>query len=362
MASNRIRNLTTTAVTGGISNRDSPNRAGLATAESEARKIAENAKGSFIDAETNLRQNPSDEVAQAEVINLLNKLELEVEELFSSHSDPEAGQIASKVLNRELHPYLVRSSLAERCIRRSQVSGTAEILAHVLVDTAGGDGQLGEILDRWLLNRPTLKAIRTFQMPVVDLVRDALPTHRNRRVLLLNAGTGSLVASLFPEIATHPTVLTVVDQSREALAFLDSGVTYRPRAVDLQTVQENLAQFAMGRYRHDFPRQDVVILHGLLEYLPDRIAVSLFTVARKLLSREGIVVASALASSRDGVLLDRLLMWPTIRRSREGFRNIVKASGLVPLQDVDLGAPALLLAASHKPGTIPEPSSNVAMV
>jgi CRP-like cAMP-binding protein/SAM-dependent methyltransferase len=346
VASNRIRELTTTAVSGGITQADNPNRAGLASVQNETRVIAEQAKEGFINAETALRQNPQSERAQAEVINVLNALIKDVNDLFGSHPEPDVADSAARLLNRELHPYLVRSSLAERCIRRPLgVVGTADILAHVLVDTAAGDGQLGEILDRWLLDRPSLAALRNLQRPIVQLTAQCLPTHRNRRVLLVNAGTGSLVAGLVPALAEVPTTLTVVDQSREALAFLDAGVTHRPRAVDLQTVQENLAQFSMGRYRHSFPKQDAVILHGLIEYMPDRLAVSLLTAARKLLSEDGTVIVAGLGPSDDRILLDRLLTWPTIRRSRDNFFGSVQAGGLVVLEEPEVEAPALLVAA-----------------
>ena len=52
---------------------------------------------------------------------------------------------------------------------RSGLVGTPEIMAHVLVDTPGGDGQIGELLDRWLLDRPTLVSLRGFRDPILDL-------------------------------------------------------------------------------------------------------------------------------------------------------------------------------------------------
>jgi CRP-like cAMP-binding protein/SAM-dependent methyltransferase len=342
----RVRSLTEGAASGTFSKSEGMNQAGLARVKEEAREISENIKARFLKVETQLRADAYDEEAIKGVWALLDRLEGSLHELFINHPEPEAQDIAAKVLCSELHPYLVRSSLAERCIRRPQgVTGTAEILAPVLVNTAGGDGQLGEILDRWLLDRPTLCAIRSFREPTVELVARLLPQHRNRKALLINAGTGSLVAGLTDKLAHPPTILTVVDQSRDALAFLDAGPTSRPRGVTLETVQENLAQFAMGRTRHAFQPQDAIIVHGLLEYLPERIAVSLLTTCRELLTPDGVVVCSAFSFSDDVELLDRLLTWPTIRRSPEALVNILTAAGLELVERADLEPPAMLVAA-----------------
>jgi len=345
VASARVRTLTEGAVSGTFTKAEGMNQAGLARVNDEARSLSENTKARFLQVETALRADPYDEEAIKGVWSLLDRLEGALHELFSMHPEPEAQEIAAKVLCGELHPYLVRSSLAERCIRRPQgVTGTAEILAHVLVNTAGGDGQLGEILDRWLLDRPTLASIRAFREPCVDLVARLLPQHRNRRVLLINAGTGSLVAGLTDQLAHPPTILTVVDQSRDALAFLDAGLTSRPRGVTLETIQENLPQFAMGRSRHTFQPQDAIIVHGLLEYMPERIAVSLLTACNHLLTPDGVVVCSAFNFSEDMVLLDRLLTWPTIRRSPEALVNILTAAGLEHVEGVELEGPGMLVA------------------
>jgi CRP-like cAMP-binding protein len=345
LASDRIRALTSHAISGALTRTETRSAAGLAHVRDEARRIAENAKEGFLETETRLRQDPMDQAAQQRVKDLLDRLQEEVRILFTSNKEIEAGQAAARILCRELHPYLVRSSLAERCIRRQQgASGTAEVLSHVLVDTAGGDGQMGELLDRWLLDRPMLKALRRFREPTLELVQAALPRHRNRRLLIVNAATGSLVASLAHAVSQLPTVITVVDQSREALAFLHAGLSLRPRAVELNTVQENLAGFAMGRHRNAFPLQDVVLLHGLVEYMPDRIAVSMLSVARQLLAPHGTVIVCAVGPSDDEELLDWVLSWPTVRRTREATQRLFAAAGMIISEEPELYPPALIFA------------------
>lgn len=362
LASERSRSFTSTAVTGGI-NPQTSGAIGLARVQEEATAVSLRAKERLLSAETRLRQDPEDRLARQDARLALDDMLEDVRELVLSHNEPEAANEGARILARELHPYLVRSALAERCIRRASGSaGTAEILAHVLVDSPGGEGQLGELLDRWLLDLPTLQALRGMQQPLVTALKERLPTDQQRAVLLVNAGTGSLVASLFLALARHPTRITVLDQSRDALAFLDAGVTHRPRTVDLVTVQENLAGFAMGTRHMRLAPQDAVVLHGLLEYMPDRIAVSLLKVAARAVRPGGSVVLSCLGPSRDDPLLDRLLNWPTVRRTPDAMRVLFKAAGLVPTWSPDLTEPAQVYATTplaKEPGSGP-PESTVA--
>jgi CRP-like cAMP-binding protein len=321
-----------------------PGRGGGADSEvvgQEARRITEGIKTDLVRLEGRLRNDPGDETAGQSVRGVLDHLEASLSRLFGNMEAARA-EATARVVTRELNPYLMRSALAERCLRRPQgVIGSAEILAHILVDHASGDGRLGEILDRWLLDRPTFDAFRRVRTEVPAAVPPVLPTHRNRRVMVVNAGTGSLVSRLGEGMSAVPTVLTVVDQSRDALALLEGSLS-DTRGIDLQPVQENLVGLATGRARHVFPPQDAIVLHGLLEYLPDRLAISLLRVARDGLTPQGRLVATALAPTPDEAFVDRVLGWPTVRRTADGFRQLLAAAGVAG--EVRAAGQALLVA------------------
>lgn len=305
-------------------------------------------KEALLEAESLLRQESAQRAGRAAVVRTMSKLESWVDEHFRIHPEPEIAEESGRLLCRELHPYLVRSALAERTIRRTQgVAGVTEVLAHILVDTPSGDGQLGEILDRWLLDRPSFIAIRAARTHIPPAVRAAVPTHRNRRVTVLNAGTGSLVAALGAALAGTPTVMSVVDQSREALGFLDAGLTVRPSQVRLDTIQANLVEVALGRTRQQLPQQDVIVAHGLIEYLPDRLALGLLNEIRNRLHPEGTLVLATLGPARDRALLDRLLGWPTVRRRIERIKRLVERANMTPHVLPDLPDPLFVLTATR---------------
>lgn len=345
VTTDRLRNQNQSTLAS-MAAREGTHRAGAERLRTEVLSFATAAKEHLLEAEALSRQESDPRAGRAAVIRAMNKVEQWVEAHFAAHPDPDEAEQSAHLIKRELHPYLIRASLAERCVRRTQgVAGVTEVLAHVLVNTASGDGQLGEVLDRWLLDRPTFQALRSLRELIVPLVARALPAHRNRRVALLNAGTGSLVANLNPTLADAPTVLSVVDQSRDALAFLDAGGSDRPASVILETIQANLVEVALGRTRKQIPPQDCIIVHGLIEYLPDRLALGLLTQCRLRMNRDASLIVSALAPSPDRALLDRLLDWPTVRRTPDRLERLIERAGLAGAPAPSATAPLLLYTA-----------------
>lgn len=300
-----------------------------------------------------LKRTDDDAVATGRLVELLEQLQEAVQSLFDALENPRAATFAAELLGRELHPWLVRSFLAERCLSRPHgASGSAEILAHLLVGRSGGDGPLGDHMDQWLLDRPTFRAMRAVRDPMVEAVAASLPRHRNRRVLMINAGTGSLVARLSDMVVDRPTTITVVDQSRDALSFLDAGMVQRREGVALETKQESLAGLAIGRVRLDIPPADAIVIHGLIEYMPERIAVSLLREARTWLAPDGLLFVASLGPSRDHRLVDRLLRWPTIRRTRQETTDLFVAAHLAVDDVIVPERPALLTVARVEEDTI----------
>ena len=311
----------------------------------EARRIAEYLKTTLVQIEQRLRLDGGDAADRDALTALCDRAERDVAALFAG-ADETRARAAADLLSREWNPYLVRSALAERCLRRPQgTTGAAEVLAHALGDTPQGDGALGVLLDRWLLDRPQFRAVRRVREVVPPLVAEALPTHRHRRILVYGSGTGSLVSRIGAAVAAIPTTITVVDQSRTALSLAE-GAAPLGSGVTLQFVHEHLVSLCSRQASQDLPPQDVVVVHALLEYLPDLLAIGLLETARDALDAGGVVVATALAPTADRALVDRLLGWPTIRRTAEGLQPLFRAAGLMPrLQAID----GVLWLASARP-------------
>jgi CRP-like cAMP-binding protein/SAM-dependent methyltransferase len=345
LASERMRRLTDSAMTGSLLASEGDTGASALQARTEAGRLATDVKAALLQCETLLRES-ADPATEDRLRDVLFDLQIRLDALLLAWPEPALRELMASDLQRELHPYLVRSTLADRCIRRPQgITATPEILAQVLIQQPAGEGRLGEIVDAWILERPTLDALRVIAKVLPEAVGEGLPTHRNRRILVLNAGTGSLIANLGAIVGRAPTHITVVDPSRATLSMLDTDVAPMPANVTVEAVRADLAELAMGRTRHTFAAADRIVIHGLVEYLPDRLVVSLLRVAAGMLNPEGVIALGTLDSSIDRHLLDRLLRWPTLRRSPDTLVRLFAAAGLDEAEVVETAGPAVVLRA-----------------
>jgi extracellular factor (EF) 3-hydroxypalmitic acid methyl ester biosynthesis protein len=290
----------------------------------DAFAVADRAKAGLLQVEAQWSTERSEASA---VIPVLARLESDLIELQAAHPELDDALAAASVVTRELHPYLVRSALAALCLRRNgAAAGSGDVLAHVHAGVPGGDGALGRTIDRWLLDRPTLRALRAIRDPIVRLTDASLPPAGTRRVTLLDPGTPAFVGRLAAAIGRPGTVLTVVDPSREQLvaaraAVGDANVRFVP-------VQDHVVRVGQAPSRVAHDPCDVVVVSGLLEYLPDPVASGVLSFAGRLVGPRGTVLVTAMAPDQDEALVSWLLSWPTIRRSREAFRRVVHAAQL----------------------------------
>ncbi|MEO0603093.1 MAG: methyltransferase domain-containing protein, partial [Myxococcota bacterium] len=306
-------------------------------------RIVSAVKEAMPDLETELRVRPDDVAARASVVATLDRLQTTVRELFDAYPEPGAATFAEKALRSELQPYLARSSLAERALRRPHGRiGTVQILAQAQIGIPLGDGLVGQLVDEWMLDRPTFAALRAMQPEVARTVLRGVPDDRRARVLVLNVGTGSMVSSLVDGSRGEVTY-TVVDQSPRALALLDAPST-KP-GVEVLPVKTNVVALASGGVELGLPPQDIIVLHHLLEVLPERVAVTLIDECRRLLAPDGALVVATLGPSSDRVFLDRVLGWPTIRRSQHSLDDLLKGAGFTTVTPVSLREPGQLLVA-----------------
>ncbi|MBX2796656.1 MAG: cyclic nucleotide-binding domain-containing protein [Myxococcales bacterium] len=307
------------------------------------RRIVDRVKGALPPLEAALRTRPTDGETQASVGRVLDELQASVTKLFAAHDDVRTRVRAAALLRQELHPYLVRSRLADLALRRVDgVAGYREVLMHAMRGESSGDGRLGEVIDRWLLERPTFRAIRERPDVLMTTLAEVLPTDRAARVLVVDLGTGELVRRVSQAHAAHDLVVTVIDQDSLALeqAWEDAE-----GSVEVRPLPHNPARLALrqAELEPDLEPHDVVVVQGLLEHLPERMAIALVAACQRQLVPGGWALITSLAPSDDRVLLDRLLEWPTIRRHGTALQGLIQAAGLSPQPTPAPSAPAQLV-------------------
>lgn len=163
---------------------------------------------------------------------------------------------------------------------------------------------------------------------MVRVATEAMSLDQPRRVLVMPTTTGVCAAALGQAMARQGGTIVCVDEDREALVFLDSGVTARPSKVQMECLNVSLSGLSMGKVAIETEPCDLILLDGLLDYLPGRVVAVALQAIRRVLAPGGAVVLSGLLPSQDQFVFDHLLGWSTIRRDRESMVELVSASAL----------------------------------
>ncbi|MDP6931438.1 MAG: cyclic nucleotide-binding domain-containing protein [Myxococcota bacterium] len=335
---------------------------GLAQIESQAHAVAGKACQVWLEAESRLRKDADDETGRDEIIRCFDELRAEALEWLDGLSDHAARVLAGSQLHKELHPYLVRAQLvADMADWDEGPGGRHKVLAHLLNGSGSGEGALGQHLDTYLLGLPTSRAIRERSQVAAEAALDGLDGEDALRVLLLPVGCGALLSRLIHARSDRPVVITCVDDENnaEALANAERGLGYLPAKVDLTWRSEKLASWCMGRSESHYDRQDVIVLNGLVEYLPDRLLAGVLGWCHQHLKSDGRLVLSTLCPSQDQVVFDHFLAWPTLRRTQGDLERLLQGA---VFSDISISgvAPALVVCARHraaprKPAISPDP-------
>lgn len=335
----RHRVTVTNVVSGAMHGHGIPRGPTNDVAAADGRALAEALQARFVDLELLLRRDRA--AAERELGSALRNFEAALNEALSRMSE-EDGRIAGREVERELHPYIIRSHLGELALDR--VSGTLELpglLEHIAASRGAGDGPLGEILDSWLLNLPTCRGIRERTATAASAVMDNLPPVPPLRLLVVNGATGlctSLLSQLRGRMAGE---ITCVDNNPATLA----AISTLPRSKDLRLrlVKEDLVAFSLDRSRMQLQEQQIVVIDGLLEYLPDRVAASALHRARQLVGAGGALITSSLLPSPDDVIFRHTLRWPLVRRTRPATERLFEGAGFHSIRSYEAGVAGLVV-------------------
>ncbi len=342
LAVDRSRSITTTAMMGALAGGSG---AGGETSTEQARSLATRTKAWLVEVEPLIRRDRT--AATQKLMAGLHNFMREFDNVAGRLA--RAEQLASGAeLAREMHPYLMRSHLGEMAIDRVEGwAGDCWTIGHIAAHKPVGDGPLGEMIDSWLLELPTSRALRERRALAAQLVSEALPSRAPVRVLSLGANSALPLVSEFANLGRLPGEVVCIEGSRAALDLVESAFSTRPRSLKLKLVQDDLALVCAGRGRSELPPQDVVVVDGLLEYLPERDTVQLCRSLLRQLAPGGRMILTAMSAGGDELVFDHLLSWPMIRRDASTWRGLLVASGAVEVRSYGAGSAGVVLVGSR---------------
>ncbi len=325
LVTRRVRAL---ATTGQLVSRQQRVRVVEERVQQRAHALVSPARSRWIAAEMRARTDQGQPGTHKEMRRAFESLIKAGSNWISGMGAPEAERSAGEALSRELHPFLIQSRTAARALESAaRQVGDPRLMAHILLNEPSADRPLGEAIDQVLLSLPTSVGLRKRTTLAGQTLISAMPTARCR-LMVINAASGVPLARVMPALARHGGTVTCIDGSRDALAFLDAGLTSRAPSVELRLVQDDLARLSMGRSPVNHPPQDLILIDGLADYLPDRLVAALLSWSARSLAEGGRVVVTGLAPWPDAPVFDHLIQWPMIRRTARVLRALVESAGL----------------------------------
>jgi len=331
----RARAVTTHAVTGGIGRRRAGRSAEQPGGEHflKLRDAAQRARSRFFRADTQLRRDPEHAGARVEVHDTLRDLVADLDGWIGELADVELQIDAAHVLQAELQPYVARARTGALLLgQREPGVGTLEARVHMLSNRPDGEGPFGEELDKALLSLPTLQALRSRLDRTMMRVREATGSRPPAQVLVINGAAGGIVPPVLQLVGPVRGVVTCLEGERESLALL--GLV-DPAGAELRLVQDDLVRLCTGRSVMHHEPQDLIVVDGLVEHLPDRLTAALLNWCHDRLTPGGVLVVTALERHADQGVLDHVLGWPMVRRAPADLVQLVEAAGLDEARLVD---------------------------
>ena len=320
--SKRFRNYRHIVNAGGLSS--GPGGPTNSSDAAQARALASQVLSHWVAADDELRRDPSDCRARELVRIGMAVLVDDVSRWLSSLNDDHRRQQGGALLGRELRPYLSRAVTGERALDPlGQVAGDPRLLAHIIRGEPEGSSEFGTRLDAHLLELPTMQAIRSRSKTLAAAARRRIPQTGRCDLMVVNPNCGASIAGVLLSMSERGGRVRVIDSSREVLGIVDAGLPRRPSNVSFSFVQADIAEVMTGRLDIWNDLHHIVMLDSIMDYLPDRLVVSLAEWAASHLGPGGCLLATGLAPSADALLIDHVLGWPLVRRSATSLAQLM---------------------------------------
>lgn len=230
---------------------------------------------------------------------------------------------------KEVFPYLMRSRLAERAYYKPKgYAGDFYMIELIYRNVPEGDGKIGELVDRWVLDREGAKAVRSRRRFVCRLLDrfclERIDQDDPIRMMNLACGPARELFDLLPTCDYSNKIEAVcIDIDQEALQYADQIVNTGHHHANVRFMHENVIKWALGRTRHEFQPQDIIYSLGLCDYLDERCLSALVSRCYKQLKPGGVLIIGNFSlANPDRYFMDQWLYWRLIHRDAQDLRQI----------------------------------------
>lgn len=345
LLADRLRNTTGYAIT--RSNTDAVAFASLSDdLGRSARDLADELKKSLFEAEERLKLEPDGPAVEA-VAGSLGNFVQKGHRLFAGLSHSEAEGVG-EVLHREIHPFLSASEanvLIQSCGEAG--IGLSLFLAHLQGGSPSGTSEVGRALDEAILQTSSAQALNERETVLFDSAVERIEEDKTFRILVTPSHTGALVARLAYKLGYGGGEIVYMDRDPDALRATDNGMALRPKKVNYTPIRGDLLEYFGEVNAARLGRFELVVLHGLLDYLPTRLLPDLAETLHRILAPGAQALLVQLNPSPDSFFFDHLVGWRTIRRSPDQVKRLLESSASLQVETIWKGKAASLLCVSH---------------
>ncbi len=229
---------------------------------------------------------------------------------------------------KEIYPYFMRSRFAERAYFKPKgYAGDFLMMEHIYRNEPVGEGKLGEIVDKFCLQRPGSLAIRGRRKLMKDqLLRicgDMATRGNPIRIMNLACGPNRELFDFLEEFEHDELIEALcVDIDAEALRYTNQYVNVFPHLASIRLMSENVIKWSLGKVSHTIEPRDIIYSVGLCDYLDVRIFRALVTQCYNHLNPGGKLLLGNFTLYSDSLFLDKLLKWELIYRTEDDLKEL----------------------------------------
>lgn len=325
-----------------FADRASGEREGGALASASA-EVARRCRDVLAEVDERLRNGEEEEAVRSTVHRALNDFLMGFDELAGRAEDRTALTSVGRRLRRELDSYWLRAMSVQ--LVRSEAAAensTTLVEAHLATGQPVGDDGLGVSIDDWLLNTSFARGVRGRDAAVRDhlsRVGEASPL----RVTLLGCGTGSVAAALLMLGGGRPVHVTCVEDSPQALAFFDAGLSGMPPGVEVELVGARRSSTLSGEALAMLVPQHLIIAENWMDTVPTRMLSRFVASVRRHLAPGGVLLLGGHRPAVDALFWDHVMGHPVLRSVSNEAVQTVRAAGLSQVEAVETEGSGLLV-------------------
>lgn len=256
---------------------------------------------------------------------------------------------------RETFPYFMAGRLTDRAYTKPRgYSGDYETIEIIYRNEAQGDGRVGPLIDRWVMNLASCDAVRNRRSMLSDLIRGAESQWAGESpmpVCSLASGPAREVFDLLDGEAPASVKATCLDIDSEAIGYSSNLAAQKGVSDRVDFALENVIRLALGRGRVQVGPQQVIYSTGLIDYLEERLIISLLDWAHDTLLPGGTIALGNFADTNpDKQYLDHVAEWILLHRTPHDLREMFSRSkfGATPVEILSDTSGVQLIAVAQK--------------